>query len=58
MKGVSYKTVNMEESQGAMEEVMSMTGSAIAPTTLIEKADGSKDVIVGFNLGRIAPAIA
>lgn len=58
MKGASYKTVNMEESQDAMQEVMSMTGRTIAPTTIIEKADGSKDVIVGLNLSRIAPAIA
>ncbi len=58
MKGANYKTINMEESQDAIQEVMSMTGRTIAPTTIIEKPDGSKDVIVGFNLSRIAPAIA
>ena len=57
-KGAAYKTINMEERPDAMQEILSMTGRAIAPTTIIEKADGSKDVIVGFNLGRIAPAIA
>ena len=58
MKGVSYTTINMEEDANAMQEVMSMTGRSIAPTTVIEKADGSKNVVVGMNLGRIAPAIA
>lgn len=58
IKGVSYKTINMEESQDAVQEVMSMTGRAIAPTTIIERTDGTKDVIVGLNLARIAPAIA
>jgi hypothetical protein len=57
MKGASYQTINMEENQEVMQEVLSMTGSAIAPTTIVEKADGTKDVIVGFNLGKIAPAI-
>ena len=57
-KGASYQTINMEESQEALETVMSMTGRTIAPTTVIEKADGTKEVVVGFNLGRIAPAIA
>ncbi len=58
MKGVTYKTINMEETPGAMQEVMLLTGRTIAPTTLIEKADGSKQVVVGFNLASIAPAVA
>lgn len=58
MKGATYKTINMEENLDAMQEIMTMTGRTIAPTTVIEKTDGGKDVIVGFNLGRIAPAIA
>jgi glutaredoxin 3 len=57
-KGATYQTINMEESQDAMQTVMSMTGRSIAPTTIIEKADGSTEVVVGFNLGKIAPAIA
>ncbi len=58
MKNATYDTVNMEEVSGAMEEVQSMTGKTIAPTTVVEKADGTKEVIVGFNLSKIAPAIA
>lgn len=58
MKGASYNAINMEEVPDAMQEVMAMTGRTIAPTTVIEKTDGSKDIIVGFNLSRIAPAIA
>lgn len=58
MKGASYQTVNIEESADGMQAIMAMTGKAIAPTTVIEKDDGSKDVVVGFNLSRIAPAIA
>lgn len=57
-KGAKYQTINMEESQEAMQAVMAMTGRTIAPTTVIEKADGTKEVISGFNLGKIAPAIA
>lgn len=57
-KGVTYQTINMEEDAGAMQEVMTMTGRSIAPTTVIEKADGNKEVVVGFNLSKIAPAIA
>ena len=56
-KGVVYETINMEEEAGAMEKVMSMTGRSIAPTTVIEKSDGTTEVVVGLNFGKIAPAI-
>lgn len=56
-KGAVYKTINMEEDAEAMQAVMSMTGRTIAPTTIIEKDDGTKEIVVGFNLGQIAPAI-
>ena len=58
MKGAQYQTIDMEETPGAMQEVMSLTGRTIAPTTVIEKADGTKSVVVGMNLASIAPAIA
>lgn len=58
MKGAKYQTHNMEENADAMQTVMSMTGRSIAPTTVIEKTDGSKEVVVGFNLAKLAPAIA
>lgn len=57
-KGATYTTINMEEDATAMQDVMAMTGRSIAPTTVIEKADGMKEVVVGFNLGKIGPAIA
>jgi len=57
MKGARYKTINMDEDLDAMQQIIELSGKAIAPTTIIEKTDGSKDIIVGLNLGRIAPAI-
>ena len=52
------KEFNMEENAAAMQKVIAMTGRSIAPTTVIEKADGSEEVVVGLNLAKIAPAIA
>lgn len=57
-KDVTYETINMEESREALDAVLAMTGRTTAPTTVIEKADGTKEVVVGFNLGRIVTAIA
>jgi len=58
MKGADYKTINMDENPDAMQDVFKMTGKTIAPTTIIEKEDGSKEVVVGVNFARIAPAIS
>ena len=57
MKGAKYETIDMEASEEAMQAVLAMTGKTMAPTTVVTKADGSKDVITGFNLGRLGPAI-
>lgn len=58
MKNVAYETIDMEGSAEATQLVLSMTGKTMAPTTIVEQADGTKSVIVGFNLGQLAPAVA
>lgn len=58
MKGAAYTTIDMESSPEATQRVLTMTGKTMAPTTVVEKADGTTEVITGFNLGRLAPAIA
>ena len=58
LKGASYQTINMEDSDEAMQTVIALTGRSIAPTTIIERADCSQEVVVGFNLAGIAPEIA
>ena len=58
MKKADYKVVNIDEDLDALAELHTATGRSITPTTLVVKEDGSKDYIVGYNLGRIFPAIA
>lgn len=54
LKSVTYKTVNIENDAAAYEQVMKLTGRAIAPTTLFTRQDGTQEVVTGYNLGRIA----
>jgi glutaredoxin len=58
MKGAKYNVINMDESPDAMQKIQAMTGRTISPTTIIEKTDGTSEVVVGLNLAKIAPALA
>lgn len=58
MKNVKYQVIDIETNKIANDEVMELTGRTIVPTTVVEKTDGTKEIVVGFNLSKLAPAIA
>ncbi len=57
-KGVAYDVVNLEEQPQRQAEVMAKSGAMTVPVTLVQNDDLSEQVIVGFNLSKLAPAIA
>ncbi len=57
-KGVTYETVNLEEQPHRQAEVLAKSGAMTVPVTLIEKEDKTEEVVVGFNLARLAPLVA
>lgn len=57
-KGVSYTTVNLDEQPERQAEIIAKSGAMTVPVTLIEKEDLSEEVVIGFNLARLAPAVA
>lgn len=57
-KGHSYEVVNLDDQPERQEEALAISGALTVPITLVEKEDDTKDVIVGFNLSRLAPALA
>lgn len=58
MKGQTYDVVNLDESPERQAEAFSMSGALTVPITVVTKEDDSKEVVVGYNLSRLAPAIA
>ena len=58
MKGKQYEVVNLDDNPERRAEVMELSGVSTVPVTLITKEDDSKEVVVGYNLSRLAPAIA
>jgi len=57
-KGLSYDEVNLEEHPERQAEVLQMSGALTVPVTVVTKVDDSQEVVVGYNLQKLAPAIA
>ena len=58
MKGHIYSEVNVEEFPDRRAEAIELSGAQTVPVTVVTKQDGSREVITGFNLARLAPAVA
>ncbi len=57
MKGMSYDVVNLDEHPDRQQEVLQISGALTVPVTVVTKQDDSKQVVVGYNLSQLAPAI-
>lgn len=58
MKGEKYEVVNLDDSPERQAEAFNMSGALTVPITVVTKQDDSQEVIVGYNLQRLAPAVA
>lgn len=57
-KGFSYEEVNLDTSPERQQEAFEMSGQLSVPVTIVTKQDDSKEVIVGYNLAKLAPAVS
>ena len=57
-KGLSYDEVNLEDHPDRQAEALQMSGALTVPITIVTKQDNSQEVVVGYNLSRLAPAVA
>jgi glutaredoxin len=56
-KGLSYIEVNLDEHPDRAEEAIKVSGQLAVPVTVITKDDDSQEVVVGYNLTKLAPAV-
>jgi len=56
-KGHKYEVVNLDENPERQAEALEASGALTVPVTIVTKHDDSQEVIVGFNLARLAPAL-
>lgn len=57
-KGHSYEEVNLDKNPERQAEALKISGAMTVPVTVVTKQDDSREVIVGYNLAKLAPAVA
>lgn len=56
-KGHSYDVINLDTNPERQAEALALSGALTVPVTVVTKQDDSKEVVVGFNLAKLAPAL-
>jgi glutaredoxin len=56
-KGHSYEVVNLDTNPERQAEALALSGALTVPVTVVTKHDDSKEVVIGFNLAKLAPAV-
>lgn len=57
-KGFTYNEVNLDTNPDRAQEALAVSGQLAVPVTVVTKDDDSQEVIVGYNLAKLAPAVA
>lgn len=57
-KQQQYEVVNLDEQPQRQAEALQLSGALTVPVTVVTKQDDSKEVVVGYNLAKLAPALA
>lgn len=58
-KGITYSVVNLDDNPERQAEVLAKSGALTVPVTLIQNEDdNTEQVVIGYNLSRLAPALA
>jgi glutaredoxin len=56
-KGHTYEVVNLDTNPERQAEALAISGAMTVPVTVVTKQDDSKEVVIGFNLSKLAPAL-
>lgn len=56
-KGHTYSEVNLDTNPERQKEAYELSGALTVPITVVTKDDDSKEVVVGYNLAKLAPAV-
>jgi glutaredoxin len=57
-KGYTYEEVNLDQVPERQKEAYELTGQLAVPVTVVTRQDDSREVVVGYNLAKLAPAVA
>ncbi len=56
-KGYRYEEVNLDDNPDRQSEAFSLSGQLSVPITVVTRQDDSREIVVGYNLAKLAPAV-
>ena len=56
-KGQSFEEINLDQEPARQQEALAISGALTVPVTVVTKEDDSREVVVGYNLSKLAPAL-
>lgn len=57
-KGYTYEEVNLDQYPERQADALKLSGALTVPVTVVTKQDDSREIIVGYNLSKLAPAVS
>ncbi len=57
-KGRDYEEINLDEHPERQAEALKISGALTVPVTVVTKQDNTQEVVIGYNLTKLAPAVA
>ncbi|HEV7454242.1 MAG TPA: glutaredoxin family protein [Candidatus Saccharimonadales bacterium] len=57
-KGFGYDVVNLDTNPERQKEALALSGALTVPVTVVTNHDDEREVVVGYNLAKLAPALA
>ena len=57
-KGFGYEVVNLDTNPERQKEALELSGALTVPVTVVTDHDDNREVVVGYNLAKLAPALA
>lgn len=57
-KGMGYEEVNLDEHPERQQEAYELSGQLAVPVTVVTKQDDTKEIVIGYNLAKLAPAVS
>jgi glutaredoxin 3 len=56
-KGFGYEVVNLDTNPERQKEALELSGALTVPVTVVTDHEDNKEVVVGYNLAKLAPAL-
>ncbi len=57
-KGHTWEEVNIEEHPERAQEAFEVSGQLNVPVTVVTNDNDEQEVVIGYNLAKLAPAVA